>query len=240
MHHPPYLDASTRAAGGKQGGNEITHIADPSLPNKRFLCFTQIPAAACLSLFKYLRSLFSACRFVLWCLLTPKRQRSVCYSCVWASLMQHNSLFGPFPAPPFQNDTYFKCTICVICGNVKDRINANASWLAQQLIWKHIVWLSCLCSCSSFLIEMILVQELCPIYQSNCLKGSREAISANKFDSVLMGYGSSLMRMSVSGVSNWMWSELAVIQLRITHLLMQTMHWKAVIVALQMQIRRIQ
>lgn len=44
--------------------------------------------------------------------------------------------------------------------------------------------------------------KLCAIYQSYRLKGSGEAISANKCDAVLMGCGSSLMRMSVSGVSN--------------------------------------
>ena len=144
-----------------------------------------------------------------------------------------NSLFwGPFPAPPIQNNTYFKSIIWVICVYVKDPINANSS----RLIWKHIVQVSRLHLRSIYLIEMLLVQELRAIYQSNCLKGNGEAISANKFDAVLMGYGSSLMRMSVSGVSNWMRSSSVVIHLRITHLLMQTMRWKTVIVALQTQI----
>ena len=52
------------------------------------------------------------------------------------------------------------------------------------------------------MIIMLLVQELCAIYQSYCLKGNRKAISANKCDAVLMGNGSGLMRMPVSGVSN--------------------------------------
>lgn len=51
VQHPPYLDASTRAAGEKHGGNETIHTQpNPTLPNKLFLCFTQIPTTACLFL----------------------------------------------------------------------------------------------------------------------------------------------------------------------------------------------
>lgn len=164
VQHPPYLDASTRAAGGKHGGNEtIRTQPNPTLPNKHFLCFAQIPSTVCRSLFEYLRSLFSACRFVLLCLQTLKRQHHVGYCCVWASLIECSFIFWIISSTPISHNIYLKSWNWVFYVNVKDHINANECWLGKYyaahmkrysmhllfFITGAVSWFKCLLSKSS-------------------------------------------------------------------------------------------